>query len=257
MLISGGVDLLAEVIGRAEPIRQRQVLSRLEEIGRLGQVRIEQASASPDGGPSPSRFAELVALGQQPAAWPRTNFNLAVAPDSSRPTEAARDFEKFFLSQFLKAIMPVSGADEKHGSEVLAQDVAHSQMANALADELSKQTGLGIAEQLAAARPEPQQFTGTLLSPVAMTMPASNMAQSAMAGAADKPAEIPVPGADAQPPVAITMQAREPEMAMSPIAAAAGADSTSPFSALLSAVEGFFVSIGGTRPVGDRMRSLR
>jgi hypothetical protein len=256
MSISGGLDLLAEVIGRAEPVRQRQVLDRLEAIGRSGGIRIEQASAAPHGGLSASRFSDLMSADDKSAPGVRTNFNLAQHSEASGASQAAGEFEKFFLSQFLQSILPASGGDSKQGSDVLVQDMARSQMANALAGDLSKQLELGIAEQVAAARPELQPRTGSYLLPPDITVPASAPSHPDLARV-----ETPVSGftvsTDDKRPGPAAMRMQESDVVGGPANRPVSAESTSPVSVLLSAIEGFFESIGGSGSATERLRSLR
>lgn len=82
------------------------------------------------------------------APGPETVSGRAPQPDRTR--EACRAFETYFTASLLEAMVKTTGAAGKTGVGGQEASWAWSQMSQAVAEEMSRGDGLGLARQLEA-----------------------------------------------------------------------------------------------------------
>ncbi|MEO8321901.1 MAG: rod-binding protein, partial [Bradyrhizobium sp.] len=114
------------------------------------QVDKAKAAASAAGDPSPATTAQAD-MGPSSAAAPVRVFK---AP---APGEVYRKFEAFVLQVFVETMLPQQGDLFGKGT---AGNVWRSMLAEQLGNQLAQGKGIGIAKQLASARPSHQDDSG-------------------------------------------------------------------------------------------------
>lgn len=135
-------DLITDVINAADPVAQRNAVSRLERL-------------------TPAQQAEFASVlkGEFTAGQNRTMPMSAGAPVPTTPmirqNEGSqgvyRKFEAFVLQMFVEAMLP-KDAEQVFGKGS-AGNVWRSMMAEQIGNEMAKGKGIGIAQQLAKSRP--------------------------------------------------------------------------------------------------------
>lgn len=134
-------DLITDVINAADPIAQRNAVSRLERM-------------------TPAQQAEFASVlnGEFSAGQTQTTPVSAGAPVPTTPVirqaegshGVYRKFEAFVLQMFVEAMLP-KDAEQVFGKGS-AGNIWRSMMAEQIGNEMAKGKGIGIAQQLAKSR---------------------------------------------------------------------------------------------------------
>lgn len=133
MAINPPTDIVLDVVNAADPSRLEAAQAKL----KAGQAALEaQRLASTD-----SSFDSTIAMNHL-----RDNAKLHDTHKKDVP-ETYRKFESMVLSNFLKSMMPDN--EEIYGKGATGE-IWKGMMAEKLADEISKNGGIGIADSLAA-----------------------------------------------------------------------------------------------------------
>ncbi len=132
MAINPPSDIVLDVVNAADPSRLEVAQAKL----KAGQAALEaQRLAS-----SENSFDATIARDHI-----RDSMKLST-PDKKQVPETYRKFESMVLSNFLKSMMPDS--EEIYGKGATGE-IWKGMMAEKLADEISKDGGIGIADSLA------------------------------------------------------------------------------------------------------------
>lgn len=134
-------DVIADVINAADPIAQRNAVTRLERMMPANQVEFSsvlkgefdadqnRATAMSPGGPVPTT---------------------TVIRQNEGSSGVYRKFEAFVLQMFVEAMLP-KDAEQVFGKGS-AGNIWRSMMAEQIGNEMAKGKGIGIAQQLAKSR---------------------------------------------------------------------------------------------------------
>lgn len=128
MAFDFGSDILVDAMKAADPSRAAQAKERLEQLSG-----IRKANETINGGVAKPFSADL--------ATPRS-----AEKSIDSHAESMRKFEAVVLTTFIQNMMP-KDASSVYG-EGLAGDMWKSQMAEKIAEQLSKRGGIGIADRL-------------------------------------------------------------------------------------------------------------
>jgi peptidoglycan hydrolase FlgJ len=134
-------DLITDVINAADPVAQRNAVSRLERLAPTQQTEFTSA------------LKGEFAAGQAQAA-PMSVGSLVPTTPVIRQSEGSygvyRKFEAFVLQMFVESMLP-KDAEQVFGKGS-AGNIWRSMMAEQIGNEMAKGKGIGIAQQLAKSR---------------------------------------------------------------------------------------------------------
>ncbi len=150
MIVTATPDLVLDVLEAADPVAQRAATAKLDalqssdadftvameaEVGKARTAAADQSATKVANVKSDAVNGEPVQVIKAPASG-----------------EVYRKFEAFILQTFVETMLPKQ-SEESFGKGT-AGGVWKSMLAEQLGNQLAKGKGIGIAKQLAAARPD-------------------------------------------------------------------------------------------------------
>lgn len=160
MIVTPTPDVVLDVLEAADPVAQRAATAKLDALKSPD----AGFSAAMDGEVSKAAATARATAGQSTATAepsvpgvPSTAAPVQVIKASS-PTDVYRKFEAFVLQTFVETMLPKQSEDLF--GKGTAGTVWRSMMAEQLGNQLAAGKGIGIAKQLAAARPAAPDNTG-------------------------------------------------------------------------------------------------
>ncbi len=155
MIVTTTPDLVLDVLEAADPVTQRVATAKLDALSSSNadfaaamDAEVGKAAAAADQ--SATKVSEA-----QPGAVAGAPVQVIKAPASG---DVYRKFEAFILQTFVEAMLPKE-SEELFGKGT-AGSVWKSMLAEQLGNQLAKGKGIGIAKQLAAARPPAPDVSG-------------------------------------------------------------------------------------------------
>jgi len=148
MIVTATPDLVLDVLEAADPVTQRAATAKLDalkssdaDFAATMDAEVGKAKAAADQSTAKATEPQSTAVNGAPV-------QVIKAPASG---EVYRKFEAFILQTFVETMLP------KESEEVFGKGTAggvwKSMLAEQLGAQLAKGKGIGIAKQLAAARP--------------------------------------------------------------------------------------------------------
>lgn len=151
MIVTSATDVVLDVLEAADPAAQRAATAKLDALKSVD----PGFAATMDAEVGKAAATARAAADQSRAAPSEPGTPAGAAPvqviKASSPTEVYRKFEAFVLQVFVETMLPKQSEDLF--GKGTAGTVWRSMMAEQLGNQLAQGKGIGIAKQLAAARP--------------------------------------------------------------------------------------------------------
>ncbi|RXT35575.1 rod-binding protein [Bradyrhizobium betae] len=156
MIVTATPDVVLDVLDAADPVTQRAATAKLDALKSSD----ADFAATMDAEASKAKAA---AADQSAAKLAETHSTAVNGPPvrvikKPGPDEVYRKFEAFILQTFVETMLPKES--EQVFGKGTAGGVWKSMLAEQLGAQLAKGNGIGIAKQLAAARPAGPDTTG-------------------------------------------------------------------------------------------------
>jgi hypothetical protein len=149
MIVTATPDLVLDVLDAADPVAQRAATAKLDALKSSGAdfaVTMDAEVGKAKAASADQSAAKLTETQSTVVNGPPVQ--VIKAPASG---EVYRKFEAFILQTFVETMLPKES--EQMFGKGTAGGVWKSMLAEQLGNQLAKGNGIGIAKQLAAARP--------------------------------------------------------------------------------------------------------
>jgi hypothetical protein len=157
MIVTQTPDLVLDVMQAADPVTQRAATAKLDasrsiaDFGVTLDAEAGKAAAAASAGDDQSSKTTPTEMGSQGGANATAPVRVIKAASSG---DVYRKFEAFVLQVFVETMLPEKAQDIF--GKGTAGGIWRSMLAEQLGNQLAQGKGIGIAKQLAAAHPAPQ-----------------------------------------------------------------------------------------------------
>jgi hypothetical protein len=157
MIVTQTPDLVLDVMQAADPVTQRAATAKLDasrsiaDFGVTLDAEAGKAAAAASAGDDQSSKTTPTEMGSQGGANATAPARVIKAASSG---DVYRKFEAFVLQVFVETMLPEKAQDIF--GKGTAGGIWRSMLAEQLGNQLAQGKGIGIAKQLAAAHPAPQ-----------------------------------------------------------------------------------------------------